>query len=196
MKLWPRCRLKLSVLRWTRRTTDGRTDSGGGGEGASFFLGTNLSLSLSLSLSLALSFSLFFSLPSSLSLSPSLSAISSLALPSSARPCFPFSESDSPSPPILLPRFLLAICSGHIRRQCEEREQKMGWEERRRGKSRGNKNNHSEREGEPTKRPTSNTFSDRDAQGSSKVWRSRPRSSSPQVAWRSICPETWNQDGP
>ena len=195
MKLWPRCRLKLSVLRWTRRTTDGRTDRQRRRRRrrSKFFPGDK---SLSLSLSLALSFSLFFSLPSSLSLSPSLSAISSLALPSSARPCFPFSESDSPSPPILLPRFLLAICSGHIRRQCEEREQKMGWEERRRGKSRGNKNNHSEREGEPTKRPTSNTFSDRDAQGSSKVWRSRPRSSSPQVAWRSICPETWNQDGP
>ena len=50
----------------------------------------------------------------------SLSLSSFGHFPSSARPCFPFSESDSPSPPILLPRFLLAICSGHILRQCEE----------------------------------------------------------------------------
>ena len=131
IKLWPRCRPELSVLRWTRRTTDGQRMS-------KFFPGDK-SLSHSL-----------------------LSAISSFALPSSARPCFPFSESDSPSPPSsLFARNLFGTYSPSVR--TEGAKDGLGGEEE--GEKWG-KQKQPLREREPTKRPTFNTFSNATYKGS------------------------------
>ena len=164
IKLWPRCRPELSVLRWTRRTTDGQRMS-------KFFPGDK-SLSHSL-----------------------LSAISSFALPSSARPCFPFSESDSPSPPSsLFARNLFGTYSPSVR--TEGAKDGLGGEEE--GEKWGKqKQPLRERANEAT--DIQHLF-ERDVQGQSRVWRSRPRSSSPQVAWKEQednrsqrprgCPET------
>ena len=70
----------------------------------------------------------------------------------SARRCFPFSDP---------PRFLLAICSGHIRRQREERECEKG--ERLVGRSGGGGKVGETKTLWRTTEPTTNTFSNCDA---------------------------------